>query len=259
MRAPARVRRAPLVATTASCADRAANLLGADTKGSPVAAARLAATLAPKSGCAFSPVPTAVPPSASAQSPGSVALMPASASSICATQPEIAWPSVRGVASCRWVRPTITTLSNAAALAASVSRRWVSAGNSWPSISSSAAMCITVGKASLEDWPLFTSSLGWMGVLEPSTPPASWIARLAMTSLAFMLDWVPEPVWNTTSGNSASQRPSITSPAARPMSSTFSGGSWPSAPLTSAAQRLSRPMARITGRRQVNRAVPIGK
>ena len=36
----------------------------------------------------------------------------------------------------------------------------------------------------------------------PTMPPASWIARLAITSLAFMFDCVPEPVWNTTSGNS---------------------------------------------------------
>ncbi len=41
--APASVRSAPLVVTTASCADRAANLLGADTNGWPVSAAILAA------------------------------------------------------------------------------------------------------------------------------------------------------------------------------------------------------------------------
>ena len=26
-------------------------------------------------------------------------------------------------------------------------------------------MCIAVGKVSLEDWPMLTSSLGWIGVL----------------------------------------------------------------------------------------------
>ena len=35
-----------------------------------------------------------------------------------------------------------------------------------------------------------------------------------MTSFAFMLDEVPEPVWNTSIGNSASQSPCATSSAA---------------------------------------------
>ena len=49
-------------------------------------------------------------------------------------------------------------------------------------------MCIAVGNVSLEDWPRFTSSFGWTGVFEPTSPPASWIARLPMTSFAFMFD-----------------------------------------------------------------------
>ena len=52
-------------------------------------------------------------------------------------------------------------------------------------------MCITVGKVSLDDWLWLTSSLGWIGFFDPTTPPASWMARLAITSLAFMLVWVP--------------------------------------------------------------------
>ena len=35
------------------------------------------------------------------------------------------------------------------------------------SICSTAAICMAVGKVSLEDWLLFTSSLGWIGFLEP--------------------------------------------------------------------------------------------
>ena len=34
----------------------------------------------------------------------------------------------------------------------------------------------------------------------PSSPPTSWMARLEMTSLTFMLDWVPDPVCQTYSG-----------------------------------------------------------
>ena len=56
--------------------------------------------------------------------------------SICATQPPISWPSVIGVASCRWVRPILTTSANASAFAASVSRRRSTPGTSASSICS---------------------------------------------------------------------------------------------------------------------------
>ena len=52
---------------------------------------------------------------------------------------------------------------------------------------------MAVGKVSFDDWDMLTSSLGWTGSFEPSTPPASSMARLEMTSLAFMFDWVPLP------------------------------------------------------------------
>ena len=84
---------------------------------------------------------------------------------------------------------------------------------------------MTVGKASFDDWDRFTSSFGWIGRLPPRPAPASSLARPAMTSLAFMFVWVPEPVWNTTSGNSSSSRPSITSRAAASMSAALSAGS----------------------------------
>ena len=43
-------------------------------------------------------------------------------------------------------------------------------------------------------------SLGWTGSFDPISPPSISMARLAITSLAFMLDWVPDPVCQTTSG-----------------------------------------------------------
>jgi len=58
-------------------------------------------------------------------------------------------------------------------------------------------MCIAVGKVSFDDWPILTSSLGCTGCLLPITPPSSWIARFANTSLTFMLVCVPEPVCQT--------------------------------------------------------------
>ena len=118
---------------------------------------------------------------------------------------------------------------------------------------------MAVGNVSLLDWLWLTSSFGCTGDLAPSVPPASWIARLAITSLAFMLVCVPDPVWNTTSGNSASRSPSITSLQARMIRFTRSAGSSPSSPLASAAAFFSSPMARISGRVKRNLSVPMGK
>ena len=46
-------------------------------------------------------------------------------------------------------------------------------------------------------------------------------ARLASTSFAFMFDEVPDPVWNTSIGNSASQSPRATSAAAAAIASAL--------------------------------------
>ena len=81
-------------------------------------------------------------------------------------------------------------------------------------ISATAAMCMAVGKVSLEDWLRLTSSFGWTGFFEPSSPPRISIARFAMTSLAFMLVCVPLPVCQTTSGKWSSSSPAMTSSAA---------------------------------------------
>ncbi len=62
-------------------------------------------------------------------------------------------------------------------------------------------MCIAVGKVSFDDWPILQWSLGWTGLLPPFLPVRISFARLAITSLAFIFDWVPLPVCHTTSGN----------------------------------------------------------
>ena len=74
------------------------------------------------------------------------------------------------------------------------------AGSSAPRSCSTAAMCIAVGNVSFDDWHMLTSSFGWTGFFEPSVPPASSIARFAITSLTFMFVCVPLPVCQTTSG-----------------------------------------------------------
>ena len=141
------------------------------------------------------PVPTAVPPSGSSASRGSVDSSRSMPSRTCAAYPPNSWPSVTGVASIRWVRPDLTTLANSSALASNASARWSSAGMRSRVIASVAATWIEVGNVSLLDWLALTWSLGW------TSRPSARVARVAITSLAFMLLDVPEPVWKTSIGN----------------------------------------------------------
>ena len=67
----------------------------------------------------------------------------------------------------------------------------------------------------------------------------------AITSLVFMFELVPEPVWNTSIGNWSSCRPSAISPAAAMIASAFSGASRPRSLFTWAQAPFSRPSARI--------------
>ena len=209
----------------------------------------------------MSPVPTAVPPIASAYTPG-MALLDhhRCAWSSCAAQPEITWPSVSGVASCRWVRPTITTSRVRLGLggervAQRVHRREQHVRH------------LLDGGDVHDGRERVVRRLAVVDVVVRMDRASSSrrrrrraaIARFAITSLAFMLVCVPEPVWNTTSGNSSSSLPSITSCAALTMRSTFAVGSCPSSPLASAAHFFRMPSARITGRPQRKRSTPIGK
>ena len=73
MREAASVFNAPCALTSASHAAIASNLLGAVTNGSLVRRASSPATRSANRGWVFSPVPTAVPPSASSQRCGSAA------------------------------------------------------------------------------------------------------------------------------------------------------------------------------------------
>jgi hypothetical protein len=84
---------------------------------------------------------------------------------------------------------------------------------------------------------MLTSSFGWT----PS--PASE----AMTSFAFMLDEVPEPVWKTSMGNWSSSSPAATRSAAAAIRSAFSPSSSPRSAFARAAAALMRPSQRATG------------
>ena len=78
--------------------------------------------------------------------------------------------------------------------------------------------------------------------------PRRALARRAITSLAFMLVLVPEPVWNTSTGKCASWRPSATSAAAATMAAATSASSRPSSALAVAAALLISASARMNPR-----------
>ncbi len=207
---------APWANTSSSLLVSAWNLFGAVTNSRPVSSDSARATSTSKPFGAFSPVPTAVPPSASRFSGTSAASSISMGVSIMPRQPLISWLKRMGVASWRWVRPDFTTSAFSASSRRSVSMKARISGSSASSMPSTAAMCMAVGKVSLLLWDMFTSSLGCS-----SLSPAMALPRLAMTSLAFMLDWVPLPVCHTTSGKWSFNAPAITSSQAALMASSF--------------------------------------
>jgi len=73
-------------------------------------------------------------------------------------------------------------------------------GNNFVFIDSTVAMCIAVGILSFDDWDILIWSLGWSGVFVGSFLPNNWLLLFAMTSLRFILIWVPDPVCHTTRG-----------------------------------------------------------
>jgi len=101
------------------------------------------------------------------------------------------------VASIRWVRPLFTTSANSLALLDRDSSSRRRAGINAVVSDWVVAMWIALGKTSLLDWEALTWSLGCTGA------PCSSVASDAITSLAFMLLDVPDPVWKTSIGNSA--------------------------------------------------------
>ena len=57
----------------------------------------------------------------------------------------------------------------------------------------------------------------------PTVPPEISIARLAITSFAFMLVWVPDPVCQILKGKCPSREPEMTSSQAAEMSEPMLG------------------------------------
>ena len=111
------------------------------------------------------------------------------------------------------------------------------AGSRSCAISESAAQCTADGNTSFEDCPMLTWSLAC------TSSPAS----VAITSFAFMLELVPEPVWKTSIGNWSSNSPAATRSAAAAIRSASSASSSPRSAFTRAAAALMRPSQWATG------------
>ena len=248
---------APWATTISSLEVSAWNLFSAVTNALPVRAETFSATLTSKPSGAFSPVPTAVPPRASAFRGSTVSFSSSTSFSREERQPEISWEKLIGTASCRWVRPDLTMPSFSFSSRLNSSMSSSAAGMSLSSTARTAAMCIAVGKVSFEDWDMLMSSFGWQSF----STPAMALARFAMTSLVFMLDWVPEPVCQTTSGKLSFSSPAMTSSQAFVMAASFSSvifagfSSW----FASAAAFFRMPKAWVISRGMVSMPTPISK
>ena len=87
------------------------------------------------------------------------------------------------------MRPALTSCDQAVAFSSSAAARCSSAGTSTVCTASVAARCTEVGNTSFEDWEALTSSFGCTG------RPRRFDASDPSTSLMFMFDEVPLPVW----------------------------------------------------------------
>ena len=141
---------------------------------------------------AFAPVPTAVPPRATARSPPDAARACAAALDMAVAHAPSSPPSVTGRASIRWVRPIFACRENSFAFLRSDATSASAAAATGP-IAVMTDTCIAVGYVSLLDCDMLTWSLGWRREYSPLLRPILSRATLATTSLAFMLNAVPAP------------------------------------------------------------------
>ena len=98
---------APWAKTSASWPAKASNLFGAVTNGSPVSAAILAAAARGELGMGVQPGAHGRPAQGQLVQCGRVMARRWRRVVELRAQPEISWPRVSGVASCRWVRPIL--------------------------------------------------------------------------------------------------------------------------------------------------------
>lgn len=127
------------------------------------------------------------------------------------------------MASIRWVRPAFTISANSVLLFSKVLARCSKVGIRFLFSSVEQAMCTEVGKTSFDDCDAFTWSLGCILVWVLFWG-SFWFARFAITSFMFMLEDVPEPVWNMSTGNSFWCFPEIISSVASMIAFVMWGG-----------------------------------
>src|SRR5699024_6650550 len=156
-------------------------------------------TFSGKSGCVFSPVPTAVPPIAKSLICSLLSLIIDCVFSSIRCQPLISCPNVIGVASCKCVLPIFTTLIYVSDFSFIVFFNVSTAGKTVSSNLTTAATCMAVGYVSFELCDLFTSSFGWRRISFPCSFNQSF-PTWAITSFTFIFDCVPLPVCQTTNG-----------------------------------------------------------
>ena len=106
-----------------------------------------------------------------------------------------------------------------------------------------AAMCIAVGKLSLDDWPMFTWSLGWTGVLPPRLPPSSSLARFGDHLVGVHVRLGAGPGLPDDERELVVELAAATSAAACWIASASCGSSPPIRALTRAAACLTKPSA----------------
>ena len=197
----------------------------------------------PNLGWEFIPVPTAVPPWANDFRCILAEFIKTIELSTISENPLNSCPKVIGVASWRWVLPILNILSNALAFFDNSFFKIFKLGINSLITRLCAEICIAVGITSLLDWQRFTWSFGWILTF----PLINLLAKVDMTSFAFILEEVPDPVWKISTMNSSSCLPSITScDAFIILFDIFLGINFKS-PLTLAAEYLIIPSASING------------
>ena len=190
------------------------------------------------------PVPTAVPPCGSRRMRLSASSMRSIAEPICAAQPDSSWPKVIGIASIRWVRPVLAVFFSSRARRSMVFFRCFSAGSSSSARHQRGADVDRGGDHVVGALPVIDVIVRDA----PCAPP--WPARCAITSLAFMLVLVPEPVWNTSIGNWSSNWPSATASAALRIAVAWFFFRWPSCQVGLGRGRLDQPQRADEAARQ---------
>ena len=209
---------------------------------SPVAARSSSTTPAANPSGALSPVPTAVPPIGSWASRGSTSRSRAAPYSAWVAHPPASWPSVIGTASMRCVRPALTTCGPVVGAAAQRRGEVLQRGDHVRD------QGLGRGDVDRGGEHVVAALRGVDVVVRVHLDPEARVARVAITSLAFMFELCPTRSGTRRSGTGRRARPAATSSAAAAIAAARSSSSTPMRAFTRAAAPLTSPRARIWAR-----------